>query len=95
MSKTHRVNKYEGLYLCVGKAHHPQTLPIPFGRGLAQTVTTGQDWTLLKRSENSLHAGTRSHQEFGLNINPATDVRGYSQEEAGTSPPLLETSHLT
>ena len=61
MSKTHRVNKYECLYLCVGKAHHPQTLPIPFGRGLTQTVTTGQDWTLLKRSENSLYVWTWSH----------------------------------
>ena len=60
MSKTLRVNRYEGLYLCVGKAHHPQTLPILSGRGLTQTVTTGQD-SIVKEILGPPSAGTRSH----------------------------------
>jgi len=47
--------------------------------------------SLLKRFQNCVVAGTEPHPiGVGLNINPATDVRGYSHREAGTSPHLLE-----
>ena len=90
MNKTRSCELIWRLITVCGLGHHLQHLPTPSGRGLAQTVTTGQE-SMYQRDPRTAKAGTESHPiGVGLNINPATDVRGYSHWEAGTSPHLLE-----
>jgi hypothetical protein len=67
--------------ICVWVRAPPKKhLPTPPVRGLAQTVTTGQE-SMYQRDPRTATAGTESNPiGVGLNINPATDLRGYSHE---------------
>ena len=85
MNKTRSCELIWRLIFVCGLGHHPKTPP---NTAWPWIGTDSHHWTgcqCIKEITRSAWARTESHPiGVGLNINPATDVRGYSHWEAGT-----------